>query len=136
MEYNKNNFALVEKDYKRKANGSKRKSEISGVYGLFLESYKSNIYPDYIGYSSNIYLRCHRDHQKPSQPLIGRILGEVCEINFSHPNWRENFNIMGKHFYSKYEWRVIQECNSSDGYYFEKSFIKFFQPKFNRNNKL
>lgn len=97
MEYNKNNFALVEKHFKRKSNGSRRKFEISGVYGLFLKSGGSNIYPDYIGYSSNIYLRCHRDHQKPSQPLIGRILSEVCEINFDHPNWKENFNIMGKY---------------------------------------
>ena len=132
-------YPLIEK----KLHDKNREYECGGVYGLFLKvehsigQYTTSL--DYIGWSDNIYFRCHRDHPKPSQPLAENMVYDLTKRwrhNYEDDNRLKDYNVIARYLLNKYEFRVMfLESNKVEGKKLESQLIFMHQPKFNTNHR-
>lgn len=103
-----------------------------GVYGVFLIKGKDKNICQYVGESLNLYRRCYKDHQKPSQFLLARLVLGKDGFNYWGPKYEDKFPTYSEYVQRAREVRREYEFRFLDSnIYKEWEYIRDFNPVYN-----
>lgn len=108
-------------------------SRSKGVYGVFPIKGKDKNVCQYVGESLDLYRRCYKDHQKPSQFLLAKLVLGIDGFNYYEGvKYKNKFSSYWDYqdkaieVRQKYEFRLLDSDTSK-----EYDYIRNFNPVYN-----
>ena len=86
----------------------------------------------YVGESWDLFRRCYKDHQKPSQFLLARLVLGKDGFNYLGPKWKGKFQTYSEYatkameVRQEYEFRFLDSDNNK-----EYDYVRDFNPVYN-----
>lgn len=106
--------------------------DVPGVYGVFPKKGKDKNVCQYVGESWDLFRRCYKDHQKPSQFLLARLVLGKDGFDAWGPKWESKFSTYSEYsrrateVRQEYEFRLLDSDNWK-----EWEYIREFDPVYN-----